>query len=247
MMKRILLILLIIAMITSGASASKIDKGQKIDCDTSKNVKEEIVGLTQDGSDFIVKRVMEQKITKPSRPSSGGACYKLMGVKWSNLPVTYSINPSNPDGLDETTVISTINMASNTWDDKTSTMLFSYGGITTEQYGTRDNNNVISFGSITDSNTIAVTSVWYTRIGKRILETDMQFNTYYPWGDASLNPTLIDLQNIATHEFGHTFGMDDLYNSCFSQTMYGYSSEGDVEKRTLESGDISGLISLYGI
>jgi hypothetical protein len=29
--------------------------------------------------------------------------------------------------------------------------------------------------------------------------------------------------------------------------MYGYSSEGDVEKRTLESGDIAGLISLYGI
>jgi hypothetical protein len=247
MMKRILLIVLIIAIITNGASASKIDKEKKIDCDTNENVKEEIVGLTEDGSDFIVKRVLEQKITKPSRPSSGGACYKLMGIKWNNLPVTYSINPSNPDGLSEDIVTSKINLASNTWEDATSVTLFSYNGITTLQYGARDNNNVLSFGRITDSNTIAVTTVWYTRIGKRILETDMLFNTFYRWGDASSNPALMDLQNIATHEFGHTFGMDDLYNSCYSQTMYGYSSEGDVEKRTLESGDIAGLISLYGI
>ena len=56
----------------------------------------------------------------------------------------------------------------------------------------------------------------------------------------------MDLQNIATHEIGHGIGLGDLYNTCTQETMYGYSTEGDVSKRTLNSGDISGLQKIYG-
>ena len=56
----------------------------------------------------------------------------------------------------------------------------------------------------------------------------------------------MDLQNIATHELGHAVGMDDIYtDSCSHVTMYGYSYEGDTEKRTLELPDIEGLLRMY--
>ena len=75
----------------------------------------------------------------------------------------------------------------------------------------------------------------------------MLFNTYYPWGDAvASGSSVMDLQNIATHELGHSAGMDDLYStSCNLETMYGYSTEGETIKRTLNAGDIKGIQALY--
>ena len=56
----------------------------------------------------------------------------------------------------------------------------------------------------------------------------------------------MDIENIVTHELGHTFGMGDLYDSnCANETMYGYASEAETNKRTLESGDIEGVSKLY--
>ena len=58
----------------------------------------------------------------------------------------------------------------------------------------------------------------------------------------------MDLENIATHELGHTLGLGDIYtDACQVVTMYGYSGTGDIEKRSLEQPDINGLQTLYGI
>ena len=74
----------------------------------------------------------------------------------------------------------------------------------------------------------------------------MVFNTNFNWG-VSANAALMDVQNIATHELGHGFGLSDLYQAKWSQqTMYGYSREGDIAKRDLASGDIAGIKALYG-
>jgi predicted Zn-dependent protease len=58
----------------------------------------------------------------------------------------------------------------------------------------------------------------------------------------------MDVQNIATHEIGHTLGLDDLYTtSCSAVTMFGYSGYGDTAKRDLAIPDITGLQKLYGV
>jgi len=86
------------------------------------------------------------------------------------------------------------------------------------------------------------------KAGKKIVEFDMLFDTDFAWGNAEINSSLMDLQNIATHELGHAVGLNDIYStSCSYVTMYGYSKEGDVEKRTLEQPDITGLQKIYGI
>lgn len=188
-----------------------------------------------------------------AKPSGGGtskatSCYKLMGVKWPVLPVNYIINPSNTQGLAENFVISALTAGAEVWDNATVRELFN-NAVSIDysaQYGVQNYKNAVVFGDYSDSNVIGITSVWFTRVGKKIVEFDMLLNTKFSWGDANINPALMDLQNIATHEFGHTVGMDDIYStSCTAVTMYGYSSNGEVQKRTLEQPDITGLKSMY--
>ena len=107
--------------------------------------------------------------------------------------------------------------------------------------------NTIAFGDYPDNNVIAVTSIWYTRRGKQIVEFDQLYNTRYTWGDAVINPSVMDLQNIVTHELGHGVGLGDIYSTaCSTVTMYGYSSYGETIKRTLEQPDIDGFQKMYG-
>lgn len=176
-------------------------------------------------------------------------CYKLLGVKWTTLPVNYVINPTNPQNLSESFITSTIATSAETWDAATSQNLFDdlYTIDHTAQYGVQNFQNAIVFGDYPDSGVIGVTSVWYTRIGKRIVEFDMLLNTDFQWGDAALDTSKMDLQNIATHELGHSVGLGDIYSiSCSTVTMFGYSSEGEISKRSLESPDITGLQRMYG-
>lgn len=81
---------------------------------------------------------------------------------------------------------------------------------------------------------------------REILEFDVLFDTDFVWGDASQNPEVMDLQNIATHEIGHGAGLGDVYASaCSEVTMYGLSGYGELTKRTLENPDVIGLRTLY--
>jgi hypothetical protein len=55
-----------------------------------------------------------------------------------------------------------------------------------------------------------------------------------------------DAQNILTHEFGHSFGLDDMYEDSYKDhTMYGYGDKGEVKKDTLTDGDKTSVQSLY--
>jgi hypothetical protein len=73
------------------------------------------------------------------------------------------------------------------------------------------------------------------------------FDNDFIWGNADINPAVMDFLNIAVHEIGHGFGLDDLYTlGAMQETMYGYSTEGETKKRTLNTGDIAGIQAMYG-
>jgi hypothetical protein len=190
------------------------------------------------------------KPTGPSKPPKTTTCYKLMGVKWTKLPVVYSINPQTQEPLSEDFVISAISTGAETWDDKTSKELFSTSGDPDYSvvFGKLDGKNAIAFAQYSESNVIAITSVWYYRTKGQIVESDMLFNEYWVWGAAESEGTQMDIQNIATHEFGHVVGLADLdTDSCKEVTMFGYSGNEEVKKRTLEMPDITGLQKIYGV
>lgn len=114
-----------------------------------------------------------------------------------------------------------------------------------------DGKNEVMFGEISSPGAIAVSIVWGVFGGppqnRRLVEYDVVFdNVDYVWGDATVDPSVMDFENIAIHEFGHAAGLADLYESgCSEQTMYGYADYGETSKRTLEAGDINGITELY--
>jgi len=177
------------------------------------------------------------------------ACYKLLGVKWKTSPVSYEINPTNTQGLTDNFITSAVSNSAETWDAATSQELMN--GYTVDNavvYGVQDYKNAIVFGNYPTAGVIAVTTIWYNPATKAIVEFDMMFDTDYTWGNAIVDSTKMDLQNIATHELGHGVGLADIYSStCSAVTMYGYSDYGEIQKRTLDTPDINGLRKLYGI
>ena len=185
---------------------------------------------------------------KAPKPPS---CYKFLTptkVKWAIPPaVSYVINSANPQGLAEDFITSAVFNSAETWDGATNQELmndaYNFGEVT---YGVQDYKNAITFGNYPTVGVIAVTTVWYNPATKAIVEFDVMFDTDWTWGDAIADPGKMDLQNIATHEFGHGVGLNDVYQTdCSLVTMYGYSDYGETQKRTLEPPDINGLLTLY--
>jgi len=176
------------------------------------------------------------------------------GIKWKDLPVNIVIDPDNPDGLPQSFIVDAITDSAEEWDGYTGSNIYETYSIdysSSWDDDSPDGRNELLFGDYSESGVIAVTIIWGYFSGppsrREILEFDILFDTDYIWGDASTDTTVMDLQNIATHELGHGFGLADLYESSASEeTMYGYSTEGEIKKRSLNSGDIAGIQDLYG-
>lgn len=198
------------------------------------------------------------KSNKSPKPSGESKCYDFMGkgVKWNTFNIECLIDPAG-SGLNDEIVESVMSAGALEWDDYTSTPLFGNFIVTPnlswdgDPGDGPDGYNELLFEDYPDSGVIAVTVVWGYFSGppsiRNIFEFDILFNTYYTWGDASGDSSVMDLQNIATHEIGHGLGLADIYESgCSDVTMYGYSDYGEIQKRDLEQPDIAGLQKLYG-
>jgi hypothetical protein len=201
---------------------------------------------------FMTTKYYARNTTNASKAGKADPGYKLMGVTWdiSASPVTYSVNADSlPAGLDHGVVIEALEASAETWDGVTSKELFAAPQANSSlKYGVRDSKNAIVFGPYSGgSSVIAVTAIWYNNRTKRILEFDMQFNTFYRWDLADAAGVYMDIQNIATHEFGHSVGLSDIYSSSYSEvTMYGYADYNQINKISLETPDILGLQKMYG-
>lgn len=179
-------------------------------------------------------------------------CYDFLGkgVKWKVLPTSYVVHP-----LVEENVPGAIFNSAETWDEATTQELFNdaFTLDDTANFDTTapDGGNEFSFGDYEEPSVIAVAVVWGYFTGppgrREIIEFDVLFDTDYTWGDATVDTTVMDLQNIATHEIGHGLGLADIYDTaCSEVTMYGYSDYEETKKRTLEQPDITGIQELYG-
>lgn len=174
--------------------------------------------------------------------------FRLMagGAKWF-ATISYEVNPAGSD-LAPGTALNTLEASSETWDDAiaetgTSFVLFASPTLTGDASIGYDGTNRVIWKSL-DPGVIAVTHLWWIPPRKEIIEFDMVFNDYYTWSTTGESDAM-DLQNIATHEFGHN-GLGDLRPpKDWALTMYAYSSLEEIRKRDLGYGDILGIQRLY--
>lgn len=192
---------------------------------------------------------------KPGKGGSAGTtCYGFLAkdAKWKTIE-PWVLNPSNTFGISDASVLQTMSESIAKWEDAAQADILGNGLNTTSTLVadtvSMDGINEVYFDSL-DEGTIGVTIVWGIFGGspqnRELREWDQVYNTFYNWGDAELNADLMDLESIATHELGHSVGMNDLYDqACSDETMYGYGTEGETKKRDLGTGDIAGINKLY--
>lgn len=189
--------------------------------------------------------------------SSRTACYSFLarGAKWKVLE-SWVVNPTNSQGLSESYLLSNIGSDIAKYEEAAGVNILGNGSLTYDPLVADevapDGKNEVLFGSVENPGAIAVTIVWGVFGGKisqrRLVEWDQVYDEVdFSWSqDASLEPGKMDFENIATHELGHSMGLGDLYMAeCAQETMYGYATEGETIKRSLNSGDITGIRSLY--
>jgi len=164
--------------------------------------------------------------------------YRLAGWRWTR---PYSATAS--------AYASVFHTAGSTWAAATAGAPF--GGISAGSAGVagqQDFHNQIDFVLLSSTSTIAVTTTWYYTATGEAVESDARYNTHFDWAtDESADA--MDVEAIAAHELGHTFGLDHPNGnprqiSCL--TMYAYGSTGSTSERTLGDGDILGIRALYG-
>jgi len=99
---------------------------------------------------------------------------------------------------------------------------------------------------------LAETYVWFNRRTREVVEFDMVVNNNLTWdnlsgtGDCVVSSSF-DVQDIATHEFGHVLGIAHTNPSGTNnaQTMYPYGQAGELYKRSLANGDMAGVNAKY--
>ncbi len=240
------------------ASEKAKEKSKASNSPTVEKVEDQLV-LTPPGLEKFIFIHYKKDFAKPpwaEKSKKREQNYEFLGkgVKWKSLPITYVIDPDNTDGLSAEFVTQAIANGAEEWDAHTSTELFSNYTI---DYNASwdgeapDGRNEFVFGDYPEEGVIGITVVWGYFSGppsrREIIEFDILFDTDFIWGDATSNPEVMDLWNIATHEIGHGIGLADIYNeSASEETMYGYSEYGETKKRDLNTGDIAGIQALYG-
>jgi len=183
-------------------------------------------------------------------------CYSLF-AKGASWKTTEPYITSNESGNEIDLVLTETSLE--TWDSEVGFNIFGTGSSgTTDGADTvsPDDKNEVQFESLGLDGTIAYAIVWGIFSGRpserELVEWDVVFNSDYAFGDAGTtdednlgDTSVMDYQNIATHEFGHSLGLTHPGNTCTDETMYAFASAGETKKRTLGDGDVVGVNKLY--
>jgi len=176
----------------------------------------------------------------------GGAQDQVAAV----MPMHFVINEEGLPYVTDGSDFLALQYSFNTWAEiPTSTVDFVYDGPTSQVKAVaNDGINLITFMdeeffATTEVLGLAAKTLFMDDLSGTavIVDADIVFNPYYTQGDERFGTETYsgkyDLQSIATHELGHTFGM--IHGGVLESTMFFAIIENTTDKRTLAQDDIS--------
>ncbi len=177
------------------------------------------------------------------RPSGGAPCtdtdqagYADPFAQARNAGLTMRVNTATFPSSVAAGALAAIQNAAGAWNG-VSGGYFSVSGGSTKTTPAQDGENSIGWVKIVPRKVLAATWTW-TDANNRIVEADVFYNNAHPWATlSSCGGSSFDVQDIGTHELGHTVGLSHYTDSESQATMYPSAPAGEIRKNTLTSGD----------
>jgi hypothetical protein len=182
-------------------------------------------------------------------------------LKWTRLPIRYFATNRAAENVSAQQFQSAVAEAFDTWQEVPTAVLSSeFVGFTSANPSLGDGATVLGFQNRPDlDRVLGATSFMIDTVSGAVIESDIFFNTAFPWSVASGGETgRFDLESIALHEIGHLLGLG---HSALGETelraggrrvlgaesvMFPIAfSSGTIQGRVLKADDIAGLSDIY--
>ena len=190
------------------------------------------------------------------RVSSGDVTLKWKGT------VRYFVSDTGVPGISPAALQSTAASAFSTWETvPTASIAYQFGGFTSALPGADDGRSTLGFLAEPElDRVLASTSFLIDESTGELLESDIFFNSAFPWSVAPAGETgRYDLESIAVHEIGHLSGLG---HSAIGESEVGEGGRrrvlateavmfpiafgaGNTSGRALRADDIAGISDLY--
>jgi hypothetical protein len=183
-------------------------------------------------------------------------------LKWAQMPVRYSVSNQGITDLSVAELQTALDRAFASWQAvPTSSISYQFAGITAALAGRDDGLSTLGFQNRPElDRVLASTSFLVDRVTGALVESDIFFNSAFPWSVAPAGVTgRFDFESVALHEIGHLSGLG---HSALGETelregggrrvvsaeavMFPIAfAAGSIAGRTLKADDIAGISDLY--
>ncbi len=209
------------------------------------------------------KEDLAESADKATHPECKAGAYSLMGYKWTKKLRWRANLGSRPANLGWDAVRKALRRSiTNITASRNPCGMADYVSARQEYLGTtgrhaqvnssgvcggNDGVNVMSFGALPNG-VLAITCTYFD-YSRRAMNSDIKFNkgvSWYPAARPSVCHNRFSLRAVATHEFGHAYGLGHVAESLFPwMTMSTNIGPCNNSAASLGRGDVKGLRALY--